>query len=239
MSHTIDFEPSYYDAFSQLVWRYVMMEEYQSIMKNDVRDIVLRYEGKSLVTSKWTYKVKHTTDGRIEKHKMRFVARGFSQVEATYYDDTFAHFYRYTSIRMIISLAAYMGWRLHQMDVKITFLNGEIEEEVCIEKPDGFMIHEKEYHVCRLKKAQCGLKQEPQDWYARIDAHLMILGFNKSVFDLNLYYNIVTSESLILVLYVDDLFLTGTKSLIVECKYLFPFEFYMKNLGMMHYFLGL
>jgi hypothetical protein len=72
------------------------------------------------------------------------------------------------------------------------------------------VIHEKESHVCRLKKAMYGLKKAPRSWYAGIDGHLMSLGFNKSVLDPNLYYKIVNGESLILVLYVDDLFLTGT-----------------------------
>jgi hypothetical protein len=150
-----------------------------------------------VVTSKWIYKIKHTADGSIEKHKVRFVARGFSQVEGIDYEETFSPVARYTSIRMIISLAASMGWRLHQMDVKTTFLNGEIEEEVYIKQPDGFVIHEKESHVYRLKKALYGLKQAPRAWYARIDGHLMSLGFNKSVVDPNLYYKTVNGESLI------------------------------------------
>jgi hypothetical protein len=109
------------------------MEEFQSIMKNDVWDIVPRPEGKSVVTSKWIYKIKHTTDRSIKKHKARFVARGSSQVEGIDYEETFAHVARYTSIRTIISLATSMGWRLHQMDVKTTFLNGYIKEEIYIE----------------------------------------------------------------------------------------------------------
>ena len=102
------------------------------------------------------------------------------------------------------------------MDVKTTFLNGEIEEEVYIEQTDGFVIHEKESHVCRLKKSLYGLKKAPRAWYARIDGHLMSFGFKKSVVDPNLYYKTINGESLILVLYVDDLFLTNKKILIVE-----------------------
>jgi hypothetical protein len=86
-----------------------MMEEYQSIMKNGVWYIVLRPEGKSVVTSKWIYKIKHTVDGNIERHKTRYVARGFSQVEGIDYDEKFALVARYTSIRMIISPATCMG----------------------------------------------------------------------------------------------------------------------------------
>jgi hypothetical protein len=79
------------------------------------------------------YKIKHATDGSVEKYKARFVARGFSQVEGIDYEETFAPIARYTSICTIIALATSMGWRLHQMEVKTTFLNGEIEEEVYIE----------------------------------------------------------------------------------------------------------
>ena len=82
-----------------------MIEEYQSIMKYDVWDIVLRPKGKSVVTSKWIYKIKHIVDRSIERHKIIFVARGFSQMEGIDYKDTFFHVARYTSIRMIISRA--------------------------------------------------------------------------------------------------------------------------------------
>jgi hypothetical protein len=86
------------------------------------------------------------------------VARGFSQQEGEDYDETFAPVAKYISIRTIISLAASIGWSLHQMDVKIALLNGVIEEEVYIEKPQGFEVHPRETHVCRLKKALYGTK---------------------------------------------------------------------------------
>jgi hypothetical protein len=180
MSHIIDSEPSCYEeASSQLVWRDAMMEEYQSIMKNDVWDIVPRPGRKFAMTSKWIYKLKHTADGSIEKHKAIFVARGFSQVEGIHYEETFSPVAQYTSIRTIIALATSMGWKLHQMDVRTTFLNGEIEEEVYFEQPDGFVIHEKQSHVCRLKMALYGIKQPPRAWYTRIDGNLMIFGLQQ------------------------------------------------------------
>ena len=89
------------------------MEEYRSIMRNDVWDVFLRPEGKSVVTSKWIYKIKHAVDCTVEKYKARFVARGFSQKEGVDYEETFAPIARYTSIRAIISLASVLGWRLH------------------------------------------------------------------------------------------------------------------------------
>jgi hypothetical protein len=121
----------------------------------------------------------------------------------------FALVSRYTSIRSIISLEASMGWSLHQMDVKIAFLNGVIEEEVYREKPQGFEVHPKETHVCRLKKALYGLKKDPRVWYACINSYLMRLGFSKIHVDPNIYYKVVNNAPVILLLYVDYFFLTG------------------------------
>lgn len=97
-------------------------------MKNDVWEIVPRPEGKSVITSKWVYKINHVVDGSINKCKEIFMARGFSQQEGEYYDEMFSLVDRYTSIKFIISLVASIGWILHHMDVNTAFLNGVIEE---------------------------------------------------------------------------------------------------------------
>jgi len=86
-------------------------------------------------TSRWFYKTKYVADGRIEKYKTLFVVRGLSHIKGVDYDETFAPVVRYTSMKSIISIVAEMGWRIHQMDVKNSFLNGFIEEEVYIEQP--------------------------------------------------------------------------------------------------------
>ena len=112
-----------------------MVEEYDSIVKNSVWDIVPRPIDKSVVGSRWIYKVKQAADGSVEKYKARFVAQGFSQIEGIDYDETFAPVTRYSSIRSILALSVQMGWHIHQMDVKTVFLNGIIEEEVYIEQP--------------------------------------------------------------------------------------------------------
>jgi hypothetical protein len=132
-----------------------------------------------------------------------------------------------------------MKWKLHQMDVKIAFLNGFIEEEVYIEKPQGFEVEERKPHVYKLKKALYRLKQAPRAWYGQIDNFLMSLGFTKSKADSNLYFKVMNNEPIILLLYVDELFLTREEKLITECKKRLASEFEMKDLVLMHYFLGL
>jgi hypothetical protein len=216
-----------------------MTEKYQSIIKNDVWEIVPRPNSKDVVSSRWLFKIKHVADGSIEKYKTRFVARGFSQKEGIDYEETFTPVAKYTSIRTIIALAAKIKWKLHQMDIKTDFLNGVIEEEVYIEQPQGFEVEDKKSHVCKLKKALYGLKQAPRAWYGPIDSFLMSLGFTKSKADSNLYFKVMNDEPVILLLYVDDLFLTGEEKLITECKKRLASEFEMKYLGLMHYLLGL
>ena len=93
--------------------------------------------------------------------------------------------------------------------------------------------------VCRLKMALYGLKQAPRAWYGRIDCFVMSLGLTKSIVDSNLYLKVEDDGTMILLLYVDDLFLTGVENLIIECKRKLVTEFEMKDLGLMHYFLGL
>jgi hypothetical protein len=94
-------------------------------------------------------------------------------------------------------------------------------------------------HVCRLKKDLYGLKQTSIAWYGRIDSFLISLGFTKGTADPNLYFKVVDDGSIILLLYEDDLFLTGVEKLISECKRKLVVEFEMKDRRMMHYFLGL
>lgn len=119
MSSIIQAKPhTFEEAMKEQVWRDAMAKEYESIMKNDVWEVVLRPKGKSIVTSKWLHKIKHGVDGNIEKYKVRFMARGFSQKEGEDYDDIFAPVARYTTIRSIVTLAASQGWTLYQMDVK-------------------------------------------------------------------------------------------------------------------------
>ena len=137
-----------------------MVEEYQYILKNDVWEVVSKPKGMPMVTSRCIYKIKHVADGSVENYKARFIAQDFSQKESINYEETFAHVAMYTTIRFVISLAYVLGWNILQMDVKTTFLNDEVKEEVYIEHLEGFFIHGKDSHVCKLKKYLYGMKQD-------------------------------------------------------------------------------
>ena len=156
---------------------------------------------KVTVSSKWIYKIKHAVDESIAKYKARFVARGFSQKEGIDYEETFVLVARYTSIRTIMALASMMKWNLNHMDVNTSFLNGVIEEEVYIKQPQGFEVEDIWTHVCKLKKAMYGLKQDHRAWYGRLYSFFTILGYTKSKAEPNLYFKVMDDEHDILLLY--------------------------------------
>ena len=127
MRKSVEIDPSSFkEAVKQPVWFDAMVEKYDSIIRNSAWELVLRPVGKSVVGSMWIYKVNQAIDGSVEKQKARLLAKGFSRVEGIDYDENFALVARYSSIRSILALSVQMGWKIHQMDVKATFLNGFI-----------------------------------------------------------------------------------------------------------------
>ena len=101
-------------------------------------------------------------DGAIDKYKARFVVKGYKQLEDLDYFDTYSPVTRITSIRMLIAIAAVYKLEIHQMDVKTAFLNENLEEEIYLEQPEGFIVPRQEQKVCRLIKSLYGLKQAPK-----------------------------------------------------------------------------
>jgi hypothetical protein len=109
---------------------------------------------------------------------------------------------------MVINLAAHNGWKLHQMDVKSAFLNGDIKEYIFMTQPQVFEAKGQEHKVCKLVKALYGLKQAPRYWYAKMDEYLRKVSFQQSESDDALYFRMQDKHMVILVLYVDDLIIT-------------------------------
>ena len=117
-------------------------------------------------------------------YKARLVAQGFSQKYGDDYDETFCPVVRLESLCVLIALAVHHGLKLHQVDVTTVFLNGELEEEVYMRQPEGFITDGEEHLVCKLKKSIYGLKQSPHCWNTTLDSHLNYMGFVQSVSDI-------------------------------------------------------
>jgi len=129
------------------------------------------------ITLKWVYKLKKDERGTVTKYKARLMARGFVQQEGINFDDAFAPVARMESVQVLLALAAQEGWRVHHMDVKSAFLNGDLKEEVYVKQPPGFTVAGKEKMVYRLRKALYGLRQAPRAWNTKLDATLKEMGF--------------------------------------------------------------
>ena len=142
------------------------------------------------MSCRWVYKIKRRTDGLIERHKAHLVARGFTQEYGLDYDETFSPVAKFTTVRVLLALAASKDWKLWQMDVKNAFLHGELDREIYMDQPMGFQNQEHPGYVCKLRKALYGLKQSPRAWYGKIAEFLTQSGYFITSADSSLFVKI-------------------------------------------------
>ncbi|KAL0551410.1 hypothetical protein IC582_010496 [Cucumis melo] len=181
-------DPVCYDeAANKEEWQQVMKEEMKAIEKNGTWKIVDLLEGKNAIGLKWVYKTKFAADGSLEKHKARLVAKGYAQQHGIDFEETFSLVARFETVRIVLAFATQQQWPVYQFDVKSVFLNGELQEEVYVEQPKGFVKKDNEEKVYKLTKALYGLKQAPRAWYSKIDEYFQQNGFKRSANEPTLY----------------------------------------------------
>ena len=219
-------------------WTNAMEREMNSLSKNDVWDLVELPKDRKPVGSKWVFKVKFDADRSVERYKARLVAQGYSQKPGLDYDKTFSPVVRFESLRTVIALALQNDLKLHQMDVTTAFLNGELEEDVYMCQPEGFVAPGREKLVCKLKRSIYGLKQSPRCWNSILDSHLKGMGFVQTSSDPCLYVN-TEGEFFVIAVYVDDIVLAGRdEKRLSQVKEAIGSKFEVKDMGALHYFLG-
>jgi hypothetical protein len=221
-------------------WLAAMDEEIQALQTNRTWILVPRPTNTNIVGSKWVFRTKYLPDGSIERLKARLVAKGYTQVPGLDYTDTFSLVIKATTVHVVLSLAVTNKWSLRQLDVKNTFLNGHLTESVYMEQPPGYIDPRYPNHVCQLKKALYGLKQAPRAWFQRFSSFLIQLGFSCSRADTSLFVFHKHSDIIYLLLYVDDIIITGNNSSLLDSfTRKLNSEFATKDLGSLNYFLGL
>ena len=228
------------DALANKNWKEAMDSEYNALMKNKTWHLVPPKYGDNVIDCKWVYKIKRKSDGSIDRYKARLAAKGFKQRFGIDYEDTFSPVVKAATIRLVLSVAVSNNWSLRQLDVQNAFLHGVLEEEVYMRQPPGYEIKGKENHLCKLDKALYGLKQAHRAWYSRLCDKLQALGFKPSRGDTSLFFFRRGKTIMFMLVYVDDIIVASssqdaTVALLADLRR----DFALKDLGDLHYFLGI
>uniref|UniRef100_A0A2N9HIK6 Uncharacterized protein n=1 Tax=Fagus sylvatica TaxID=28930 RepID=A0A2N9HIK6_FAGSY len=221
-------------------WREAVNDEMDSILSNNTWVLVDLPPSSNTIGCKWVFRRKYRTDGTIQTFKARLVAKGFRQREGIDYFDTYAPVARITSIRVLIALASIYKLVVHQMDVKTAFLNGDLDEEVYMDQPEGFVLPGNEKKVYKLVKSLYGLKQAPKQWHEKFDTVILANGFKHNGADKCVYSKFTSEYGVIVCLYVDDMLIFGTNMLgVCETKKYLASVFKMKDLNEADTILGI
>ncbi|KAM1171421.1 hypothetical protein ACFX2G_022146 [Malus domestica] len=241
--HPIDIDTfvptTYLQASKHAHWVQAMSEEFEALRHTGTWTLVPSSPHHNIVGCKWVFQIKRKPDGSIDRYKARLVAKGFHQQAGIDFTETFSPVAKPVTIRILLTLAVHHDWFLNQLDISNAFLHGSLKEEVFMQQPPGFVDASQPSFVCKLNRSLYGLKQAPRAWYDKLGSTLLSLGFANSKSDCSLF--VCTSPSLVIVLvYVDDILVTGPNSshcqaFIQKLSTLFP----VKDLGPLHYFLGL
>ncbi|GKB02363.1 retrovirus-related pol polyprotein from transposon TNT 1-94, partial [Tanacetum coccineum] len=231
---------NYKDALTQACWIEAIQEELNKFERLEVWELVPRPDKVMVITLKWIYKVKLNELGGILKNKARLVVRGYRQEEGIDFEESFALVARLDTIRIFLAYAAHMNMIVYQMDVKTTFLNDILREEVYVSQPDGFVDQDNPNHVYKLKKALYGLKQAPHAWYDILSKFLLSQEFSKGTVDPTLFIRRQGKDILLVEIYVDDIiFASTTPELCDQFSNIICLKFKMPMMGKISYFLGL
>jgi hypothetical protein len=217
-----------------------MASEFEAWQRQHTWSLVPLSPSQNIVGCQWVYKIKRATDGSVSRYKARLVAKGFHQQAGVDYAETFSPVVKPPTVRIILSLAAQNRWHLRQLDVSNAFLHGFLKETVYMAQPTSFIDAVQPSHVCHLHKSLYGLKQAPRAWFERFTSHLLTLGFTASVADASLFVLKQGSVIVYLLLYVDDIIITGSDSTVVSTIISqLSTTFEVKVLGPLWYFLVL
>jgi hypothetical protein len=222
-------------------WTHAMNAELAALAKANTYSLVPRPTDRKVIGCGTVLKVKRGADGQVIKYKARIVAKGYAQTYGVDYEETYAPVVRYSSLRLVLSLTAHYDLELHQMDVKSAYLNGDLEEDIYMEQPEGTpAVKSKEDWVCKLHKSLYGLKQAGRTWHTKIDEVFQRLDLLPLASDPCVYIRRTSASLLIIALYVDDLVLAASAlSELQTLKSDLIAEFDMEDIGEASFVLGI
>ncbi|GJQ94896.1 RNA-directed DNA polymerase, eukaryota [Tanacetum coccineum] len=217
-----------------------MQEELHQFDRLQVWELIVKPFGENVIKLKWLWKNKKDEDQTVIRNKARLVAKGYAQEEGIDFEESFAPIARLEAVWIFVSYAAHKSFPIYQMDVKMTFHDGTLKEEVYVAQPDGFVDPDHLEKVYRLRKALYGLKQAPRAWYDELSNFLKSKGFTKGTIDPTLFTIRYGEDILHVQIYVGDI-IFGSKNLKFSKRFekLMHSRFEMSLMGEMKFFLGL
>ena len=214
-------------------WKEAIKSEIDSILQNHTWELVGLPPGSKPLGYKWIFKKKIKLDGTIDKYKARLVIKGYKQNEGLDYFDAYSPMTRINFIRMVIAIVALWNLEVHQMDVTTAFLNGDLDEEIYMKQPNGFIAPRQEKKIYRLVKSLYGLKQAPKQWHQKFDSVMLANDFKINECDKCVYVKDTKNFYIILCLYVDEVLIIGSDDKMVKStKTMLSIRFDMKEMGL-------
>jgi hypothetical protein len=217
-----------------------MTSDYNALLQTGTWSLVPPPPNTNIIGNRWIFRIKQNPDGTIARYKARLVAKGYNQQSGIDYTKNFSPMVKFTTIRLVLSLAVTYGWLIQQLDISNAFLHGFLTEDLYMAQPPGFESSKHPEYVCKLHKCFYGLTQALRVWFKRLTDFLIQLGFIASQADHSLFILHRNHSCIFMLIYVDDIIVTsstpsGCAWLLAKMKCVFP----VKDLGALHYFLGI
>ena len=221
-----------------------MQAEYDSLLDNNTWILVNEPEDQQVLPGNLLplFKVKYGANGQVDKFKARYVAKGYAQIEGVDFFDTYAPTCKPETFRILLATATQKDLQLGQMDVKSAYLHSNIEEEIYLEQPQGFVkkANSGQKLVCKLNKSIYGLKQAAKNWYEALTSLLLKKGFKRSRNDYCLFVRKEDGTFSYVLVWVDDIVVAGaTEEAVNEIKSILNETFKMDDRGVLNWFLGM
>ena len=185
-------------------WMEAMKDEIVSLRKNGTWELTEAPQNRKVIQSRWVFKVKRDGTGQVIRHKARLVAKGFTQQAGIDYSETYSPVVRHDSLRVILAIAGKLDLEIVQMDVKTAFLYGDLQEELYMAQPTGFIKVGEEHLVCQLKRNLYGLKQASRAWNSKFNSFLIQYELQRSEADPCVYHQQANGVLTIVAIWVDD-----------------------------------
>ncbi|PKU79468.1 Retrovirus-related Pol polyprotein from transposon TNT 1-94 [Dendrobium catenatum] len=230
----------YTEAVKYSHWRQAMSSEFMALQSQGTWHLTPPPSHTPVLGCRWTFKTKLNPDGTVNRYKARLVAQGFCQEKGVNYQQTFSPVAKMPTIRVLLIISLHRGWPIHQFDINNAFLHGDLQKDVYMKQPQGFIDPQQPNHVCKLRKALYGLKQAPRQWFHKHTSFLQAFGFHFSKADPSLLIYDKNDTQLYLLIYVDDILISGNnkhtlQQLLAQLRQTFS----LKQLDNANLFLGI